>query len=137
MVVPGPVIAGAHGAATVTLRGVATVTDFITAGVLSTRVLHTMASAIHGGGTIPYYPYYGDPYYGDDYYGDQYYQNDDPRISAIVAAQTALAQRGYYQGPIDGVLGPQTRAAIRSFQAHQGSPVTGQVDDRLIRALQS
>jgi hypothetical protein len=94
----------------------------------------------------PYYPYsapyYGDPYYdsgyyGDTYYGNQYYERPDPRFSAIKSLQTALARRGYYRGPIDGVFGPETRDAVRSFQAHQGLPVTGQVDSRLIRALQS
>ena len=91
----------------------------------------------------PYsYPYYGDPYYdnayyGDTYYGDPYYENGDPRSSATKALQTALARRGYYRGQIDGAFGPQTRSAIRSFQANKGLPVTGQVDGRLIRALQS
>jgi hypothetical protein len=88
----------------------------------------------------PYYPYYGDPgydtgYYGDTYYGNQYYGNPDPRSSANKSLQTALARRGYYRGPIDGVFGPATRDAIRSFQEHQGLQVTGQVDSRLIRAL--
>jgi hypothetical protein len=82
-------------------------------------------------------PYYGDPYYGDTYYGNPYYGNSDPRSSAAKALQAALARRGYYHGSVDGVLGPETRNAIRSFQAHQGLPVTGQVDGRLIRALQS
>jgi hypothetical protein len=93
-----------------------------------------------------YYPYsapdYGDPYYDSGYYGNTYYgnqsdENPDPRSSATKSIQTALARRGYYRGPIDGVFGPETRYAIRSFQAHQGLPVTGQVDGRLMRALQS
>jgi peptidoglycan hydrolase-like protein with peptidoglycan-binding domain len=33
------------------------------------------------------------------------------------------------------VMGPETRGAIRSFQAHQRLPVTGQVDSGLVRAL--
>ena len=89
----------------------------------------------------PYDPYpsqyYGDPYYGDTYYGNPYYGNSDPRSSTTKALQAALARRGYYHGSLDGVWGPATRNAIRSFQAHQGLPVTGQVDGRLIRALQS
>jgi hypothetical protein len=88
------------------------------------------------------YPYYGDPYYGSEYYGNTYYgnpyyENRDPRSSPARALQTTLAQRGYYRGSIDGVWGPETRSAIRSFQAHQGLPVTGQVDGKLIRALRS
>jgi len=87
----------------------------------------------------PYYgnPYYGSSYYGSAYYGNPYYENRDPRSSATKAVQAALARRGYYRGAIDGALGPETRNAIRSFQAHQGLPVTGQMDGRLIRALQS
>lgn len=79
--------------------------------------------------------YYGDSYYGDTYYGNRYYGSSDPR--ATKALQAALARRGYYHGSVDGLWGPETRNAIRSFQAHQGLPVTGQVDGRLIRALQS
>jgi hypothetical protein len=89
----------------------------------------------------PYYgyddPYDGGAYDGNTYYGNPYYGNGDPRSSATKALQAALARRGYYRGRVDGVLGPQTRNAIRSFQAHQGLPVTGQVDARLIRALES
>ena len=47
------------------------------------------------------------------------------RGGGIGIIQAALAQRGYYRGPIDGVWGPETRNAIRSFQAHRGLPVTG------------
>jgi hypothetical protein len=91
--------------------------------------------------SYPYYPYsspyYGDPYYGDTYYGNPYYGNSDRLSSNTRALQAALARRGYYHGSVDGLLGPETRSAIRSFQANQGLPVTGQVDSRLIRALQS
>jgi peptidoglycan hydrolase-like protein with peptidoglycan-binding domain len=47
------------------------------------------------------------------------------------------AGRKRYHGAIDGQMGPETRNAIRSFQAHQGLPVTGLADARLIRALQN
>ncbi len=47
--------------------------------------------------------------------------------AAIVRIQTALAQSGHYQGRIDGIAGPQTEAAIRSFQQERGLPVTGQI----------
>jgi len=88
----------------------------------------------------PYYPYpyYGyDAYYGNSYYGDPHYASRDPPSFTTKWIQTALARRGYYRGPIDGEIGPGTRNAIRSFQAHQGLPVTGQMDGRLIRALES
>lgn len=39
--------------------------------------------------------------------------------------QRELASRGFYQGPIDGVPGAKTRAALRNFQIQQGIPVEG------------
>ena len=49
--------------------------------------------------------------------------------------QSELSKRGYYQGPIDGVIGAGSRRAIRSFQAEEGLPVTGSIDSKLLRAL--
>jgi hypothetical protein len=39
--------------------------------------------------------------------------------------QQALAQLGYYDGAIDGVFGPDTRAAIRRWQHELHAPMTG------------
>jgi peptidoglycan hydrolase-like protein with peptidoglycan-binding domain len=39
--------------------------------------------------------------------------------------QEALHRLGYYDGPIDGIFGPSTRAAIRSFQDSIGEKGTG------------
>lgn len=39
--------------------------------------------------------------------------------------QRQLNARGYDPGPIDGRVGPRTRAAIARYQAAQGLPVTG------------
>jgi peptidoglycan hydrolase-like protein with peptidoglycan-binding domain len=49
--------------------------------------------------------------------------------------QAALARRGYYGGPVDGDIGPQSRAAIRAFQVDRGLPVTGHIDRALLRSL--
>ncbi|MEM1387680.1 MAG: peptidoglycan-binding domain-containing protein [Pseudomonadota bacterium] len=38
----------------------------------------------------------------------------------IASLQRALAVRGYFKGPADGVMTPQTQAAIRSYQEPQG-----------------
>lgn len=35
----------------------------------------------------------------------------------ILAVQTALQSLGYSPGPLDGVIGPLTQAAVRAFQA--------------------
>ncbi len=46
----------------------------------------------------------------------------------VFEAQLALARRGYSSGSLDGVLGNQTRAALRVFQSLNGLPVTGDLD---------
>jgi hypothetical protein len=41
--------------------------------------------------------------------------------------QTALARLGYYDGKVDGVFGPDTRAAIRRYQHELHADMTGQL----------
>ncbi len=41
--------------------------------------------------------------------------------------QIALRNAGYYDGPIDGKIGPKTKKAIREFQADNGLKVDGVV----------
>lgn len=58
------------------------------------------------------------------------------RGSASVAAlQTALAVKGVYRGPVDGVVGPGTTSAIRKFQRRAGLAADGVVGPRTRRAL--
>ncbi|MGH6960279.1 MAG: peptidoglycan-binding domain-containing protein, partial [Dongiaceae bacterium] len=52
-----------------------------------------------------------------------------------VTVQQELARRGYNPGRIDGVLGSQTRSAIRDFQEDNGLPVTGEVSLELVNYL--
>ncbi len=49
--------------------------------------------------------------------------------------QQALNQRGYNVGAPDGALGPRTRAAIRTYQADAGLPVTGEPSAELFAHL--
>jgi hypothetical protein len=51
------------------------------------------------------------------------------------AVQTELARRGYYHGSTDGVMGPESRQAIRKFQETERLPVTGLIDPSLLKAL--
>ena len=51
------------------------------------------------------------------------------------SVQSALAERGFYEGAIDGLIGPMTRGAIASFQSEAGLPVTGEINSALLRAL--
>src|SRR2546423_15517269 len=92
----------------------------------------------------PYYGYgYGYPYYGVYPYDYGYYR---PRYTAVydrsftddatvAAVQRRLARGGYYHGPIDGVIGPGTRTAIRGFERNNGLPVDGVIDSQLLRTM--
>ena len=98
-----------------------------------------------GFGGYPYYPYYH-AYYYPPYYPYPYY----PPYAAYPAAapggypaaanpgatnafdhatvrevQDELARRGYDVGPVDGRLGPRTKAAIREYERDAGLPVNG------------
>ena len=86
------------------------------------------------------YPYpddYPDYYYPDsrDYRGRRGSSNQRSTVSIEVLVQSALARRGYYSGPVDGVIGSGTRSAIREFQNDNRLPVTGQIDGPLVQAL--
>jgi hypothetical protein len=59
----------------------------------------------------------------------------DSRDDLGASVQRALARRGYYRGPIDGDIGPGSRAAIRDYQADRGLPISGRIDRRLIDSL--
>ena len=73
---------------------------------------------------------YGNGYgYGYDGYGYGAYGNDYGRPgygsgygdrSRVVELQRRLARAGYYHGAIDGIMGSQTRRAIRAFERSRG-----------------
>jgi lipoprotein-anchoring transpeptidase ErfK/SrfK len=46
---------------------------------------------------------------------------------SVLEAQIALERQGVSSGPLDGRLGPQTRAAVRAFQQREQLPVTGEL----------
>jgi N-acetylmuramoyl-L-alanine amidase len=52
----------------------------------------------------------------------------DPH-SEDLGIQLRLANLGFYHGALDGLIGPQSRAAIATFQQRVGLPATGQLDD--------
>ncbi len=41
--------------------------------------------------------------------------------------QQLLGKLGYYNGQVDGLFGPDTRAAIRRYQHELGAPMTGRL----------
>ncbi len=62
---------------------------------------------------------------------------DAVRKDDIKAIQQALSQLGYAPGPIDGIAGANTRAAIRRYQAAVGLPVDGKVSLALLESLRA
>lgn len=52
----------------------------------------------------------------------------DP-LTETSGIQARLANLGYTPGPIDGLMGPRTRQAIRDFQDQYALTVSGQPDD--------
>ncbi len=84
-----------------------------------------------------WYPAWG---YAPDsvyYYDGPIYASSPQEDPAQVVAnvQSALQQQGYYQGDVDGVLGPQTRAALAEYQSAQGLEPTGAVDEPTLETL--
>jgi hypothetical protein len=59
-------------------------------------------------------------------------EGDEDRVRKV---QTALQAKGYYEGPIDGIIGPKTRSGVREFQQDQQLPATGKVDDKTAERL--
>jgi cytochrome c peroxidase/peptidoglycan hydrolase-like protein with peptidoglycan-binding domain len=53
----------------------------------------------------------------------------------IQQAQARLKAVGLDPGPIDGMMGSQTEAALRTYQQQQGLPVSGQLDTATLQAL--
>jgi len=53
----------------------------------------------------------------------------------VANVQTQLYNEGYYDGPIDGILGPDTRAAIADYQADHGLAVTAAIDEPTVESL--
>lgn len=59
-------------------------------------------------------------------------QHRDPVVAEV---QRALLEMSFYTGAVDGQTGPATRKAIEEFQAANGLPVTGKVDEGLVATL--
>ncbi len=54
--------------------------------------------------------------------------------STIRSLQTALQKEGHYKGPIDGIVGAQTRAAVKAYQTKKGLS-TGGITHAVIKSL--
>jgi peptidoglycan hydrolase-like protein with peptidoglycan-binding domain len=66
------------------------------------------------------------------------YEAAPPEVqrNIIISAETFLARRGLYRGPIDGSLGPDLEFSLRAYQSRVRLPVTGKLDLETLAALQ-
>jgi Putative peptidoglycan binding domain len=55
--------------------------------------------------------------------------------AAVMQLQRELGQLNYYEGPVDGLMGPQTIAAIKDLQRQAGLPQTGVMNSATQAAL--
>ncbi len=89
--------------------------------------------AWNAGYWIPAWGYAPNAYYAYD--GPIYGYNNLPPDQVIANVQTALQQQGYYQGEVDGLLGPETRAAVADYQRANGLAETAAVDQPTLESL--
>jgi hypothetical protein len=75
------------------------------------------------------------PYVTYVYDGPIYAYNGLPPDQVTVNVQEQLATAGYYDGPIDGILGPMTREAIAAYQADNGLAITSAIDEPTLATL--
>ncbi|MGE5215056.1 MAG: peptidoglycan-binding protein [Nitrospirota bacterium] len=69
------------------------------------------------------------------YDGPIYAYNGLSPDQVTVNVQEQLAAAGYYDGPIDGILGPMTREAIAAYQADNGLVVTSAIDEPTLATM--
>ncbi len=55
--------------------------------------------------------------------------------SVVRSAQSALKQRNYYAGAVNGQLDAPTRRAVAHFQIDNGQPATGDLDENTVASL--
>ena len=84
-----------------------------------------------------WYPAWGyapNAYYAWD--GPIYASNNTlPPDQVIANVQASLQQQGYYQGDVDGLLGPQTRASLAAYQRDRGLYETSTIDQPTLESL--
>ncbi len=69
------------------------------------------------------------------YNGPIYAYNNLPPDQVIANVQSTLQAQGYYEGAVDGTLGPETRAALASYQQAHGLYTTEAIDEPTLESL--
>jgi peptidoglycan hydrolase-like protein with peptidoglycan-binding domain len=57
------------------------------------------------------------------------------RSEIVTDIQRELARRGFYDGPVDGIHGSKTDAAIRKFEKIAGLPLSGEPSEALLKTM--
>ena len=69
------------------------------------------------------------------YNGPIYAYNNLPPDQVIANVQSTLHAQGYYQGEVDGLLGPITRAALGNYQRDNSLYTTEAIDEPTLKSL--
>ncbi|HEY4272718.1 MAG TPA: peptidoglycan-binding domain-containing protein [Candidatus Udaeobacter sp.] len=86
-------------------------------------------------GSYPYSYYGGYPYSGYNNYYSYYTPTYGYDASMVASVQRRLGQLGYYDGAVDGIIGPQTRGAIAAFESRNGLVVDASITRPLLFRL--
>jgi hypothetical protein len=87
----------------------------------------------HEGYWFPAWGYHSAAVYA--YNGPIYTSHNLDPDQVVANVQAALQEQGYYHGPINGVLGSGTRAAIANYQRDHGLYTTSAIDEPTLAAL--
>jgi hypothetical protein len=87
----------------------------------------------NSGWWYPAWGYAPNSYYAYD--GPIYAYNSLPPDQVVANVQAALQAQGYYQGEVDGLLGPLTREAIADYQRGHGLYTTAAIDQPTLESL--
>jgi len=87
----------------------------------------------NAGWWYPAWGYASNSYYAYD--GPIYGYNSLPPDQVVANVQAALQAQGYYQGDVDGLLGPLTREAIAGYQRDHGLYLTSAIDQPTLESL--
>jgi peptidoglycan hydrolase-like protein with peptidoglycan-binding domain len=68
-------------------------------------------------------------FFDDDVDRDEIDEDD------VKVVQQALLERGYYDGPIDGIPGDRTRSSVKEFQQDEELPATGRINAATLEKL--
>jgi len=87
----------------------------------------------NSGWWYPAWGYTPNAYYAYD--GPIYAYNSLPPDQVVANVQATLQAQGYYQGEVDGLLGPLTREAIAGYQRDHGLYTTAAIDQPTLESL--